>query len=107
MGLFSRFWISAPCSPDERSDIRDGARAVPGCRYAHPGYEAPSALLQVQPAHVVPLAERHTVGAQDVVGGGGVKIEVRQRERHQKALGDERQLMLAEVEHDVLAGEPV
>ena len=28
-----------PCSPDERSEIRDLFAAVPGLRFAYPGYE--------------------------------------------------------------------
>jgi hypothetical protein len=39
-----------------------------------------SGLLHVQPAHKVPLAQGNAVGAQDVVGGGGVEIEIGQRE---------------------------
>src|SRR5687767_2622994 len=41
----------------------------------------PPSRLQLQPAHEVALADRHTAVAQDVVGGGGVEEEVRQRER--------------------------
>src|SRR3978361_1169371 len=66
-----------------------------------------SPLLEVQPSHEIPLAERNAVGAQDVVGGGGVEIEIGQRERHQKALRREGQLVLTEMEYDVLAAEPV
>ena len=66
-----------------------------------------SALLQLQPAQEVPLAQRHAVGAQDVVGGGGVEIEIGQRERHQKALRGEGQLVIAEMKDDVTATERI
>src|SRR5438105_4190073 len=56
-----------------------------------------SGLLQVQPAHEIPLAQRNAVGAQDVVGGGSVEVEIGQRKRHQKPLCDKEQLALAEV----------
>src|SRR5882724_10913534 len=39
-----------------------------------------STLLEDQPAHEIPLAQGHAVGTQDVVGGSGVEIEIRQRE---------------------------
>eukprot|EP01041_Mallomonas_annulata_P019384 gene19383-38696_t len=65
---------------------------------------APSAL-QLQRAEEVALAERHAVGAQYVVGGRGVEVEVRQRERQQEALGGERHLRRAELECHVLAGQ--
>jgi hypothetical protein len=42
--------------------------------------KAPSALLHLHATHEVALAQRHAVGAQDVVGRGGVEIEVGQRE---------------------------
>ena len=50
------------------------------------------AATWLKTTHEVPLAERNAVGAQDVVGGGGVEIEIRQRERHQEAFRRERQL---------------
>src|SRR5450631_2225759 len=37
-------------------------------------------------AHKIPLADLHAVVAQDVVGGGGMKVEVRQREVAEKLL---------------------
>src|SRR3954453_14522220 len=64
-------------------------------------------LLHLHPAHEVPLAQGDAVGAQDVVGGGGVEIEVWKRERHQKALRREGQFVLAEVKDDVAATERI
>ena len=46
----------------------------PGEKPGHNG--ASSGLLEVQPAHEVALAQRNAVDAQDVVGGGGVEIEI-------------------------------
>src|SRR3954469_25947415 len=66
-----------------------------------------SPLLEVQPAHEIPLAQGNAIGAQDVVGGGGVEIEIGQRERHQEVFRRERQFALAEREDDVLAAERV
>src|SRR6266850_1508769 len=66
-----------------------------------------SALLHFQPADEVALAERHAVGAQDVVGGGGVEIEVGQRERHQKPLCREGEFVIADVKDDIAAAERI
>src|SRR6187551_4043058 len=92
-------------TPSSRMDRRgrDGGTAV---RYTVQPH-LPSALLHLQPAHEIALAQRHTIGAQDVVGGGGVEIEVRQRERHQEALGREGQLVIAEEKDDVAAAERI
>src|SRR3954471_15820337 len=51
--------LRVACSPDERSDIRDGERVVPGCRCAHPGYEAALAVTWSPPdawSEAIPIA---------------------------------------------------
>ena len=54
---------------------------------ARGAYDCWLALLSYpQCAQVVHLPQRHAVQAQDAVGGGGVEIEIRKRERQQKAV---------------------
>lgn len=53
-------------------------------------------------AEIVAFAEPHALDAQHVVGGRGVKMQVRQRESHQEIFGGEWHAAAAELEDDVL-----
>src|SRR5690606_5310943 len=60
----------------------------------------PSSMVSVDLADEVALAERHALMAQDVVSGGDVEKEVRQRKAEQVALADELELHVADLQRN-------
>src|ERR1043166_7724345 len=62
-------------------------------------------MARSRPPEKIALADLDTAMTQDVVGGGGVEIEVRQHEADQELLALERQgLLRADRKGDILLG---
>src|SRR6516165_10298802 len=59
--------------------------------------------LRAQLAEIVALADLHAFRPQDVIGGDGMKIETRQREREQKGFGGEDRSLTARIENELPA----
>src|SRR5262249_57670428 len=67
----------------------------------------PGLAFQAHLPHVVALADRDALHPQDVVGRGGMEVEVWERERQEESLGRERHLEVAELEDNAPAFERV
>jgi len=67
-----------------------------------PSVAATAALECYRRSHEIALAELDAAMAQDVVGGGGVKIEIRQTEIQQERLSLELALSAREFDNDLL-----
>jgi len=96
-------WLASEAMAE---DLTEASWAILA-QYAGPSPLTQAALTDAELAHVIALSQRYALAAQDVVGGGGMEIEVGKGERQQEALGREGDLPVPDVKRDVSAGKGV